>query len=84
MVGNGCETDLFDDPLHCGVCGNTCDATGPNVDGPACDDGACALHCVDGFDDCGPGAGCETPTSSDPLNCGGEFGHAGTQIDQAL
>src|SRR5262249_53151993 len=59
------------DPNNCGACGHVC--VTPNAT-PACAMGACAIaQCAKGFADCDHTAasGCETPTESDPANCGG-------------
>ena len=70
-----CETLTDSDPNNCGGCGNldsAFDCAGaPNVSGGFCIGGVCVgRECDDGFDDCGPTPGCETPVSADPMNCG--------------
>jgi hypothetical protein len=71
---DGCETDLLGDPANCGGCGQVCSSA--NVATPGCTGGRCTPTCRAGFDDCNrsqfpqPNDGCETPTSTDPNNCG--------------
>ncbi|HPA80587.1 MAG TPA: hypothetical protein PLS95_07205 [Thermoanaerobaculales bacterium] len=72
---NGCETDLANDPLHCGACNSQCA-------GASCGNkfisGLCPLStCVAPFADCdgNPETCCEVDTSTDAGNCG-ECGHA--------
>lgn len=75
---DGCEVDLSA-VASCGTCSTNCTAGGvvPNAT-PTCDDNGtaaagdnvCAVDTCDaGFNDCGPAAGCETPTAN-PRNCG--------------
>lgn len=67
-----CDGDCVDvmrDVAHCGACGNTCTAP-PNAL-PACEAGACAFVCTDGFGDCNGDAtdGCEADLTV-PSSCG--------------
>ncbi|MFK8003569.1 MAG: MopE-related protein, partial [Polyangiales bacterium] len=70
-----CETLTDSDPNNCGGCGDLdpqfdC-AGGPNVAGGICIGGNCIERdCQEGFDDCNPDPGCETPVSADADNCG--------------
>jgi hypothetical protein len=71
LVQDGCEVQTLVDPLHCGGCGRACSALLPNTSATTCAAGQCEVAaCSAGYDDCGPGAGCETPVSADPANCG--------------
>lgn len=70
-AANGCEADTSSDPQNCGACGAACAAANGT---PTCVAKVCGLGpCTDGFDDCDgdPLTGCETPTATDPQNCGG-------------
>jgi hypothetical protein len=57
--------DLGDDPANCGNCGSKCDP------GYACQDGGCALGCMNGLSKCDSDAGirCVNPQTDDK-NCG--------------
>ena len=66
--GNGCETDILNDPLDCGVCGFVCGG-GPNAL-PQCVNGTCTFLCSSGFKNCTNDPGCETNISNDVNNCG--------------
>ena len=74
-VTNGCETDLLDNPAHCGGCGRSCAA--PSSAGAMCVGPECTITCSVGFGDCNEdryspsGDGCETRTYYDPDHCGG-------------
>jgi hypothetical protein len=59
--GNGatvCETDVTDDPSHCGDCGTACFF--PNGTGICVNRGCVLDTCNTGFRDCTAGLGCET------------------------
>ena len=58
LCGDGCETDLRNDPKNCGACGQTCDEE------QRCIDGKC--QCQGGLTFCGE---CVS-LLSDPKNCG--------------
>jgi hypothetical protein len=69
----GCETNLNDDPTHCGTCETVCSDRNGTA---SCQDGACDIECEDGFEDCdeatNPGKnGCETNILANADNCGG-------------
>jgi hypothetical protein len=68
---NGCEVDLFHDPLHCGACtGAACSL--PNAD-PICANRVCAIRtCQTGWGDCNGVVrdGCETDLNSTAMHCG--------------
>ncbi len=72
VVANGCEVNLANNVMHCGLCDNVCP---PVTDGmPACAGYACGVGgCAAGFADCFGGAldGCETDTKTDVGHCGG-------------
>ncbi|MFO0631053.1 MAG: MopE-related protein [Polyangiales bacterium] len=59
MLSNGCETDLLDDPLHCGRCGGSCG-------NGQCLAGAC-VPCGTGLSRCGNAC---VNLSTDAMNCG--------------
>jgi hypothetical protein len=65
LHADGCESDLQNDPAHCGSCPNDC-----GLDA-VCQAGACAcvppLYSCDGL----WSTGCEADITSDPLHCGG-------------
>jgi hypothetical protein len=67
---NGCEQNVFTDTSHCGGCATAC---GAYVHANAqCASGVCNMgDCASGYADCNASAGCETPITSDPNNCGG-------------
>lgn len=70
-VANGCETDLFADPLHCGTCATICAAV-PNAS-VGCVSGSCIVSgCASGYADCDRqyGNGCEDLLQTSLLNCG--------------
>jgi hypothetical protein len=68
-VETGCETNLRNDALHCGGCGNECsDQNGT----PSCASRECQIDCNEGFFDCNNSRddGCEQNIGGDVLNCG--------------
>jgi hypothetical protein len=68
--GNGCETDVANDPTNCGECGLACSF--PNATA-ACGIGLCAISSCDaGFDDCDFARpnGCETALATTSAHCG--------------
>jgi hypothetical protein len=67
---NGCELSVAANVDNCGACGAKC--LNPNGQ-TACSAGVCKPTCSPGFASCdaNPANGCETPTGSDPTNCGG-------------
>lgn len=69
-LSTGCETNLDGDPKNCGACGMRCDVVEHGTG--TCQDGACALDCDNGFEDCDErvDTGCETDTTSDTGHCG--------------
>ena len=70
IPGNGCETDLKKDALHCGACGKSCPG-GVNSVG-VCVQGQCALACNTGFASCDGDLsnGCETNVNTSVDHCG--------------
>ena len=68
---NGCEIDTRTSKANCGVCGKACadNFTSSNN----CSGGTCMPACTTNHADCdsNPSNGCETPTATDPVNCGG-------------
>ncbi len=66
-----CSTDLRSNVDHCGACDTPCP---PSRDGVTwvCSEGQCRMACEPYYADCNlsPTDGCETPTASDPKNCG--------------
>jgi hypothetical protein len=75
---DGCEVDLDRDPDNCSGCGLPCSLVHAMA---ACRDGACALTCDQGFDDCDHDAdtGCEVSLGTDVENCG----RCGTSCEHA-
>lgn len=70
-AANGCEVNLRNDALHCGLCSITCPT--PAHASAGCDGFACGLGaCATGFDNCSGGAadGCETSLFTDVDHCG--------------
>ncbi|HTA91015.1 MAG TPA: cellulose binding domain-containing protein [Polyangiaceae bacterium] len=67
---NGCETDVRSSKANCGGCGTAC--ADNNTVSNNCVNSACAPSCSAGFADCDTSRfnGCETPTTTDPNNCG--------------
>jgi hypothetical protein len=68
---NGCETDDRTSKANCGGCAMACadNQTSSNN----CVGSTCMPVCLANHKDCdsNPNNGCETPTASDPVNCGG-------------
>jgi hypothetical protein len=66
--GDTCA-DTQIDAAHCGACGQACPA--PDNSTAACNEGACAINCNDGYADCDrdPANGCEANLGADP-HCG--------------
>lgn len=66
---DGCETDLSNDPDHCGRCGNACLRTANTV--AWCEAGSCQSTCMPGFADCDgvTSNGCEASLDG-VANCG--------------
>ena len=60
---NGCETDLLNDPDHCGDCSIVCPSGASGTDRD-CNDGQCTLTCLPAMEDCNNDIsdGCECPT----------------------
>jgi hypothetical protein len=71
IADDGCETDLFHDPFHCGSCiAAPCTVANGR---PDCASGLCAIRsCDTGFGNCNEKVadGCETNLQNDALNCG--------------
>lgn len=66
--GNGCETNLASDPVHCGTCARSC-----NVNTELCETGTCKLSpCPAGRAECDgdPAQLCETDLTSSAQSCG--------------
>jgi len=73
MYGNGCESNVTNDPNNCGACGKVCTNTA-NVASTKCTNSACLVAtCNAGFADCDGQYldGCEINTTNDKNNCGG-------------
>jgi len=68
-MADGCETNLLEDPEHCGKCSRHCSA-GPNASA-TCSGGDCGRTCVPPYQDCNgdPKDGCEIPVGV-PNSCG--------------
>jgi hypothetical protein len=65
-LANGCETDLVSNAMHCGGCGNDCNAL-PHVESATCGANSCTgFMCEPGFGDCDgrPDNGCEQPLNT--------------------
>jgi hypothetical protein len=63
-AANGCETDLANSVMNCGLCGYYCAFPGAEA---SCEDGECVLdRCLPGAADCNgdPADGCEAPTTA--------------------
>ena len=69
VADNGCETNIWADPMNCGACSHTCPAAGGT---PACAQGQCTVSsCNPGLGDCEPDIpGCETDLSTSVNHCG--------------
>ena len=71
---DGCETNLLDDPLHCGTCATNCMDQIQSAQTITCNKGVCAYErCLTGYGDCNDDTtdGCETPNLlTDKNNCG--------------
>lgn len=67
-VEDGCEVDTNTDPNHCGPERIKCSSQNGT---PRCDNGACAIECDAGFDDCNDDLadGCETNLLVNVLHC---------------
>jgi hypothetical protein len=70
---NGCETDIFSDPDHCGACGTACPTAGAAT--RTCSFGVCIVTCADGFANCTNSTaisteGCPVNLNTDNSNCG--------------
>jgi hypothetical protein len=76
---SGCDTDTRSSKQSCGACGTQCmdNQTSSNE----CVSSVCAPMCLPNYKDCDTSRanGCETPTSSDPNNCGNCNVQCGTQ-----
>ncbi len=63
-VPGACETELFNNPQHCGDCATQCypgQDAGSVVYSGNCTAGTCEKACVTGYADCGGNAECECP-----------------------
>lgn len=70
LSGNGCETSLLDNVMHCGGCDMAC--LFPNAKA-GCNVASCYMKgCLSGWADCNKFSldGCETKTLTDTMNCG--------------
>ncbi|MBI5537357.1 MAG: hypothetical protein HY898_31835 [Deltaproteobacteria bacterium] len=70
-AGDGCETNISSDPVHCSACNVYC--TEPPNASAACTAGQCSLGaCNAGFANCDANGanGCEVNTLTDATNCG--------------
>ena len=67
---NGCETNLTNNGLHCGMCGNAC--APPANAFSTCAAGRCSFGCLTNFADCdgNPANGCEANLLTSGTNCG--------------
>jgi hypothetical protein len=68
-IDDGCEVDIFNDPLHCGGCGLGCDSLNATT---SCSEGLCTPICDAEYGDCdGDGRnGCETELIENDQHCG--------------
>lgn len=72
---DGCESQLSNDPLHCGSCSNDCTAKAPQGKQAGCASGVCTFNCAAGTADCDGNGSCETNVATSPTNCG-QCGHS--------
>jgi hypothetical protein len=66
----GCETNVFNDPRNCGMCGRVCMAPNATM---VCMGGTCQIgSCTPGWGNCNGNVadGCESNLQTDPHNCG--------------
>ncbi len=71
MAGTGCETNLLNDVMSCGKCGNSCEKANTVA---FCNGGNCNVSgCLNNYGDCNlmPVDGCETNLGLSMLHCGG-------------
>jgi hypothetical protein len=71
-INNGCETEVVNNPVHCGACFNACLPAGQqHVINSTCTT-SCLYECETGWSDCDTiaGTGCETHLPTDPFHCG--------------
>lgn len=72
-VATPCGVDLRSDVEHCGACDTPCPERTKSTHGSfLCSESTCRIACDPMFADCNNSTadGCETPTESDPKNCG--------------
>lgn len=82
-ASNGCETDLENDPTHCGTCATSCDDGNACTVGDACQSGTCVpgpavtctappnTACYNAAGTCNPASGaCQYQTKADNTSCG--------------
>jgi hypothetical protein len=69
LVSNGCESDLNNDPTHCGTCPTVCNGNNGTA---TCSSGACGIQCLSGYGNCDGSLvnGCESNFSNDSSHCG--------------
>ncbi|MBK9001551.1 MAG: hypothetical protein IPM35_38010 [Myxococcales bacterium] len=72
---DGCESQLTNDPTHCGTCTKDCTATAPPGTQAGCSSGACTYNCAIGTADCDGNGSCETNVNTSAANCG-QCGHS--------
>jgi hypothetical protein len=70
-ANNGCEADTRSSKANCGGCGKAC--ADIQTSSNNCSNSVCQPVCLTNRGDCdgNPNNGCETPTATDALNCGG-------------
>lgn len=80
----GCETNIFNDPLNCGKCGNCCKQVA-NAVTPCKYGKCCPPECKPGYGNCDGNIwnGCEKSLLTDPFNCG-KCGYACKQVPNAV